>query len=299
MILYRSNIVWSCYTGRDSGCDYLPTGEMYRGWIYFKHIPTIGGMQRLEITLDDGKKVKLGHDQEHAGNDRVRVYPRGRTHDGYTILEVKQLHGDNQRNPSGVRSVAVQAYHRTSDRQYDPLSQAHFGIWESATNGGVIVNGHDSKNIIDAHTDHYWYNELFTQDGELLYMNEHPSDRLIFFTFKCNIAPMPADTSEQYYAWCIQILNDQRELIVSSPVSYSPAGGMLLGVQQNITLYVRADEDPLVEKGIIPKFYNMGGNKVKVQNAEVNLYTIDSPRNPVIDYGWEKPVEGMDAGDLE
>lgn len=46
-ILYRSYTVWSCATGRVPGGDHLPTGELYRGIIYFRHIDSVGDMHPL------------------------------------------------------------------------------------------------------------------------------------------------------------------------------------------------------------------------------------------------------------
>lgn len=88
-ILYRSYTVWSCATGRVPGGDHLPTGELYRGIIYFRHIDSVGDMHRLSIILNDGTEVKIHHEQQYTGNDRIRIYRRGITQDGYYIIEVE------------------------------------------------------------------------------------------------------------------------------------------------------------------------------------------------------------------
>lgn len=281
-ILYRSYTVWSCATGRVAGCDHLPTGEMYRGFIYFRHIDSIGDMHRLSIVLNDGTETKLHHDQITAGNDRVQIHRRGMTPDGYHILEVEPKVVVTERL-MGVRSVDMQAYYKTSDYDYNALSHASFALWESSSNGGITIPAGQKKAIIDDTVEHAWYNELVDLDGEVITFAEHAGDRLVTFSFKTDV--LPADNStgaDPFVQWTFQLRRTDNTILATSPTAYLAAGGITVSRQVDLSAYIRGDDDPLIMYGIIPEIINNGGTPIKFKNAVMNIYTVDTPRNPYL-----------------
>ncbi|UCS82788.1 hypothetical protein vBYenPRambo_045 [Yersinia phage vB_YenP_Rambo] len=284
-ILYRSNTVWSYTTGRVAGGDHLPTGELYRGFIYFRHINSIGDMHRLSIILSDGTEVKIHHEQEYAGNDRVRIYRRGMTQDGYHILEVVPQVQVIERL-MGVRSVDMQAYFKTSEHDYNALSHASFKLWESSSNGGVTLGGGSQRiPVIDERVEHAWYNELVDLDGEVIKFDEHAGDRLVIFSFNTDV--VPADTApgaDPFVQWTFQLRRTDNTILATSPTAYIAAGGISVSRQVDLTAYIRGDDDPLIMYGVIPELINNGSNPVKFKNAFMNIYTVDTPKNPYLVY---------------
>lgn len=283
-ILYRSNIVWSCYTGRVAGGDHLPTGELSKGIVYFRHINTIGEMHRLSITLNDGSEVKLHHDQVTAGNDRIHIHRRGMTGDGYHIIEVEPRVQVESRF-MGVRSIEMQGYYKTSDHDYNALSHASFELWESSSNGGVNVASGQKLPVIDERVEHAWYNELVDLDGEVITFAEHAGDRLVIFSFNTDVVPADgAPGADPFVQWTFQLRRTDDVIIATSPTAYIATGGLTISRQVDLTAYIRGDDDPLVMYGVIPEIVNNGGNTVKFKNASINIYTVDTPKNPYLVY---------------
>lgn len=285
-ILYRSYTVWSCATGRVPGGDHLPTGELYRGIIYFRHIDSVGDMHRLSIILSDGTEVKIHHEQEYAGNDRIRIYRRGITQDGYYIIEVEPQVQVPERY-MGVRSIDVQAYYQTSEHDYNALSHASFKLWESSSNGGIVIQTNTGKPCIDNTVEHAWYNELVDLDGEVLTFDEHAGDRLVIFSFTTDVVPLDGEAEpgrDPFVQWRLQLKHTDQTIIATSPVAYLATGGITLKHQIDLTTYIRGDDDPLIVYGCTPEIYNNGGGPVKFKNAELNVYTVDTPRNPYLIY---------------
>lgn len=284
-ILYRSNVVWSCATGRVAGGDHLPTGELSRGFIYFRHINSVGEMHRLSIILNDGTETKLHHDQETAGNDRVKIHRRGKTQDGYHILEVVPQVVVPDRM-MGVRSVAMQAYFKTSEHDYNALSHASFHLWESSSNGGVTLGGNSQRiPVIDDRVEHAWYNELVELDGEVIKFDEHAGDRLVTFSFKTDVIPADsAPGADPFVQWTFQLRRTDNTILATAPTAYIATGGISIARQVDLSAYIRGDDDPLIEYGVIPELINHGGNPVKFKNAVLNIYTVDTPKNPYLVY---------------
>lgn len=284
-ILYRSYTVWSSSTGRVAGGDHLPTGELYRGIIYFRHINTVGSMHRLSITLSDGSEVKLHHDQVTAGNDRVQVHRRGMTQDGYHIIEVEPKVQVIERL-MGVRSIDMQAYYKTSEYDYNALSHASFELWESSSNGGVTLAGNGQRiPIIDDRVEHAWYNELVDLDGEVITFAEHAGDRLVIFSFNTDVVPADgAPGADPFVQWTFQLRRTDNTILATSPTAYIATGGISVSRQVDLSAYIRGDDDPLIMYGIIPEIINNGGNPVKFKNAVMNIYTVDTPKQPTLVY---------------
>lgn len=283
-ILYRSNTVWSCYTGKVAGGDHLPTGELYRGIVYFRHIDTIGEMHRLNITLSNGTEVKLHHDQTTAGNGLIHIHRRGLTGDGYHVIEVEP----RVEVPSrllGIRSIDMQGYFKTSEHDYNAISHASFELWQSSSNGGVTVRGGQKISVIDGRVEHAWYNELVDLDGEVITFAEHAGDRLVVFSFNTDVAPADGTPGQDpFVQWSLQLRRTDDTIIAMSPTSYHTTGGLTISRQVDLTAYIRGDDDPLVRYGVIPEICNTGGGPLKFKNASINIYTVDAPKNPFLVY---------------
>lgn len=277
-ILYRSFTVWNCAFGHAAGGDHLATGELYRGFIYYRDIESVGGLTRLDIHLSNGTTVRLHNDQVTAGDNIINIHRRGHTQDGYTILEVEPK---TVRDFVGVRSVDVQAYYRTSDHDYNALSKASFNLWDSSASGGEMLATGTSKNIFDNRVDHAWYNDMVSIDGEVLTFKPHAGDRLVTFSFHSDIMPDGAG-GDPFVSWALQLKRSDNTLIASSPSMFLTVSGAMKCRQIDLTAYIRGDDDPLVTQGVIPIVTNTGSNPIKFEDAKFHVYTVDTPSNPYL-----------------
>lgn len=279
-ILYRKDIVWNCATGRVPGADYLADGSVYRGFIYYRDIKTVGGLTRLDIKLSTGVSVRMHNDQQTAGNERVEIHRRGHTQDGYTILEIVPK---TVRDFVGVQFIEIQAFYKTSSHDYNALSRASFDLWESSSNGGVVLPTGTKKNLLDDKVEHTWYNDLVSLDAEVVKFAPHPGDRLVHFVFKTDIIPDGAG-GDPFVQWVLQLRRSDDTLVAAAPSVFHAVSQEIKARQVSLAVYIRGDDDPLVEYGVIPEIHNIGANPVKFEFSQLHIYTVDTPQKPYIDY---------------